>query len=241
MTTPDFTEQEYANLLELAAGHYRFIGYDELAAEPPVVLWRHDVDYSPQRAAALARIEADHGVRTTYFFNPHSEFYNVLEEGPMQAIRKILAFGHQFGLHFDARVAASLPGDADTWLVRERELLEQAFETEVQAYSTHNPTLVAELDTRDAAAGMVNTYGSSLAERFAYCSDSNGIWRFRPLRELLETREHDRLHVLTHPGWWVPEPLPPRARISRAIDGRAAAQSERYDRLLADAGRPNVR
>ena len=241
MSAPDFTEAEYDALIELAASHYRFIDFDGLGAAPPVVLWRHDVDYSPQRALALARIEANRGVQSTYFLNPHSDFYNLLEPETVRAVLGIVELGHRLGLHFDPHALSTFGGDRDEWLARERDLLRDVFDTEVRAFSTHNPTLVDALDTRDVAAGMVNAYGAALAERFEYCSDSNGLWRFRPLRQLLEGRQHDRLHVLTHPGWWVPTELPPRARISRAIDGRAAAQHARYDRLLEEAGRPNVR
>jgi hypothetical protein len=237
----DFTESEYASLVELAAAHYRFVGFDALDEEPPVVLWRHDVDYSPQRARSLASIEAERGVSATYFLNPHSDFYNLLEPAVLDAVRGILELGHWLGLHFDPGAVASIQGDRDEWLARERRLLEDLFGASVTAYSTHNPTLVDGLDRRDTAEGMTNAYGTSLHERFEYCSDSNGLWRFRSLREVLEGRAHDRLHVLTHPGWWVPEPMAPRARISRAIDGRAAAQHARYDELLESAGRPNVR
>lgn len=239
MTHPDFTEAEYASLVELASQRYRFIGYDELAAEPPVVLWRHDIDFSPQRAAALARIEAERGVRATYFFNLHSDFYNLLEDEPSQCVRAILALGHSLGMHFDPSAVAAQPGSADDWLRRERELLEAFFDTDIRAFSLHNPELVGR-DRRDEVAGLVNAYGSQL-EAFVYCSDSNGIWRHERLRDVLESGNHGRLHVLTHPGWWCLEPLMPRARVSRAIDGRAAATHARYDRLLAQAGRPNVR
>jgi hypothetical protein len=241
MRAPDFTEAEYDALVALAVSNYRFICFDDLDAEPPVVLWRHDIDYSPHRALALARIEANRGVRSTYFVNPHSDFYNLLEPETLKAVLTIVGLGHRLGLHFDPHAVSTFEGDRDEWLARERDLVQDVFRTDVGAFSTHNPTLVDQLDTRDVAAGMVNAYGAALAERFEYCSDSNGLWRFRPLRDVLERHAHERLHVLTHPGWWVPTELPPRQRISRAIDGRAAATHARYDRVLEKAGRPNVR
>jgi hypothetical protein len=236
-----FTERGYAELVGLAASHYRFVTFAELDADPPIVLWRHDVDYSPQRGLALAQIEANRGVVATYFLNPHSDFYNLLEPATLRAIRGILVLGHRLGLHFDPVAVAGLPGERDEWLARERDLLQNVFDTRVDAFSTHNPTEVPELERRPVVAAMVNAYGETVTERFAYCSDSNGVWRFRSLRDVLDARENPRLHVLTHPGWWTPEAMAPRARISRAIDGRAAATHERYDRLLEEAGRPNVR
>jgi hypothetical protein len=80
---------------------------------------------------------------------------------------------------------------------------------------------------------MVNAYGAALRDRFAYTSDSHGVWRHRRLRDVLENAADERLHVLTHPEWWVPEPLPARDRVTRAIEGRAARTQERYDRMSA--------
>ena len=64
---------------------------------------------------------------------------------------------------------------------------------------------------------------------------------FRRLRDVLEAAEDEKLQVLTHPGWWVSEPVSPRARIARCIEGRATKAALRYDRALAEMGRENVR
>jgi hypothetical protein len=90
-------------------------------------------------------------------------------------------------------------------------------------------------------AGLVSASGATIRDRFAYCSDSNGHWRFTPLADELNAGRHARLQALTHPEWWVPEPLAPRDRIARAIAGRAAAVSAGYDATLAALGRPNLR
>ena len=81
---------------------------------------------------------------------------------------------------------------------------------------------------------MVNAYGRGLRERFAYCSDSHGVWRHRRLHDVVEQATDERLHVLTHPEWWVPDPLPPRERVTRAIEGRAASTHARYDTVSRD-------
>ena len=226
----DFTEDEYRELLALAASRYRFATFGELDADPPCVLWRHDLDFSVQRALALARIEAEEGARATYFVGLHSEFYNALERANLEATTAILDLGHELGLHHDPLHD----------LAADRELLERTFGVSVRAFSVHNPELVGWDDDRDEIAGMVNVYGPAVRERFSYVSDSNGIWRHRRLRDVLESGAETRLHVLTHPAWWVAEQLPPRARIQRCIDGRAAATARAYDDVLARSGRPNV-
>jgi hypothetical protein len=239
-TYAQFTEDRYRELLRLAREHYAFVSFpDHRDASAGSLLWRHDLDLSVHRALALARIEAEEGVRATHFLLLHSAFYNALEPEITAAVREILRLGHALGLHFDPRFYGQ--PDLDEALGRERALLEQVFETGVQAFSLHNPDLAGWSNDRDEIAGMVNAYGSDLRQRFGYASDSNGYWRFTPLDEVLASAaQHTRLQVLTHPEWWVPEPLSPRERVSRAIDGRAARQHLRYDELMKAMRRKNA-
>jgi hypothetical protein len=72
---------------------------------------------------------------------------------------------------------------------------------------------------------------------FAYVSDSNGIWRYRKLEEVLSAPPVPKLQVLTHPEWWTPEPLAPFARLRRSINGRAAANLQLYLYQLERDGR----
>ena len=237
---PQFTEAGYRELLRLAKRRYTFAPFRDYRGAPPgSVLWRHDLDFSVHRALALARIEAEEGTHSTHFVLLHSAFYNALEAEVAGRIREIVSLGHDLALHFDPRFYDGR--NLDAALARERDLLEAVFETEVAAFSLHNPDVAGWSDDRDEIAGMVNAYGSYISEHYGYASDSNGYWRFTPLPEILESGAHDRLHVLTHPEWWVPEPMSPRDRVSRAIDGRARRQHARYDEVMNAMRRENVR
>jgi hypothetical protein len=240
----DFTESEFRQLLHLAKKRYHFISYSEaIASTEPSILWRHDVDISPQRALALARIEAEEEVRSTWFVLLHSEYYNALEAEVTSILRELPRLGHEIGLHFDPSFYPQAQRDLESLLHFERIILETTFGVPVHAFAWHNgdfaPWVRAVED--DELAGMLNVYGGSLRRKMSYCSDSNGIWRFRRLRDVLAAADNRFLHVLTHAEWWPPEVMPPRDRISRAIDGRAARQHRHYDDLLARMGRPNVR
>jgi hypothetical protein len=131
--------------------------------------------------------------------------------------------------------------DVDDLLRFEKSILERIFSMELDAFSIHNPDLAAlpEIE-QDEIGGMVNANGPFLKGNYSYISDSNGYWRFRRLKNVLEAGEDKRLHVLTHPGWWVPDVMNPRLRVSRCIDGRASYQHARYDRILGRLGRLNV-
>jgi hypothetical protein len=237
--TADFTESAYRELLASAKRSYSFEPFGT-ESEQPHVLWRHDVDVSVHRAARLAQLEAEDGVRTTYFFWFHSPFYNLLERPVVEAARKALAAGHWLGLHFDS----SFPGrgDVSERVAAEAAQLADLLEQLVTAVSFHNPTLV-DADPAsggDVVAGLANVYGPTLRDRYRYVSDSNGYWRFDRLLDVL-AEAPPRLHVLTHPEWWQAEPLSPRDRIARSVEGRARATLRDYDALLEANGRANLR
>ena len=240
----DFTESHYRELLAMALDIYRFVPFTEFDQAGRVCLWRHDVDFSPQRAKALASIEASMGVTATYFINIHSEFYNAQDEPSSRLIREILGMGHRLGLHFDAGFYSHKTWTAEERLPvlrREKDVLETLFGVEVGCYSIHNPTVTTDWNSDETMlAGMVNAYCRAIASRFTYVSDSNGIWwRGRRLADILADPP-ERLHLLTHPEWWPPEAMSPRERISRCLDGRARAYHEAYDHFLLELMRPNI-
>ena len=241
----DFTEAAYVELLGRAVDRYRFIGFDAaLKATEPSVLWRHDVDFSMHRARRLASLEAERGLRATYFVLPGCSFYNMFEAGPRQLLREIVSDGHHIGLHFDPATLAEKASNqaaVESRIIWEAEVLECLIGESVVAVSIHNPNPALPWLTLERLGGLFNVYGAALGERYSYVSDSNGIWRHRRLMDALVQREQPYLHVLTHPAWWAPEPMPARARVRRAVEGRARSVMRDYDRELARNGRPNVR
>jgi hypothetical protein len=241
----EFTEPVYRGYLQAARAGWPIITFKQAATAERGCLWRHDVDLSVHRGLRLARIEADEGVTSTWFLTTRSPFYNLLEPEIIETVESILQMGHHLGLHVDVGAWGEHLDDAAelTGLIeQEKQLLEATFSRQVQAMSWHNPEGVPEaMVAADRVAGMVNAFSRSVRERFAYCSDSNGYWRYQRLGDLLGDHDQPRLQILTHPVWWVPEPMMPRQRISRAIDGRAAASHHHYDSILDFYGRENIR
>lgn len=69
----DFTEGELWRRLDAALPRFSFRRFgDDLGGEG-IALWRHDVDFSPHRALALARLEQARGIVATYFVLLHSQ------------------------------------------------------------------------------------------------------------------------------------------------------------------------
>jgi hypothetical protein len=239
----DFTEAAYRELLKTARGRYAFRPFAAALTMADGILWRHDIDMSPHRALALARIERDEGVTASYFVHLHSNFYNVLETDVVAKLKEVAALGHEIGLHFDPQFRRLAPGD-HAGIVRaislERDILHDAIGAPVVAVSFHDPDLAGFTDLgEDSIAGLVNAYGPRLRKEFTYCSDSNGYWRFKAIGDVLREPGHVRVQVLTHPEWWVPEPMSPRDRVARAIHGRASGAAARYDAALRALDREN--
>lgn len=236
----DFTEAHYRQLLRTAKASYRFATYDAIPWGTRFILWRHDLDYSINRGAALAGIEAEEGVKATYFANPCSGFYNPFEPGQARLLKHVLGLGHRLGLHFDA-AAHDIRNEEQLHekVAQEGRWLEEAFGVRPVVFSFHNPGPTHLQCEADAYGGLINSYSRRFKTEIPYCSDSNGYWRFRRLHDVLTEATDPCLQVLTHPAWWQEKPMPPRQRIFRCAYGRARATMRRYDETLSEHGRVN--
>lgn len=239
--TNEFTTAQYQLLLVLAKQNYEFIKYSEIDFSKKFILWRHDCDFSLNRSLRLAAIENEMGVKSTFFLNPHSEFYNLNEKKQHHLVHSILALGHDIALHFDSDFyGLQLEDDLDLLVSREADLLEQWFGKKITAFSFHNPTEFTLNYMEEKYGGLINCYSSFFKEKISYCSDSNGYWRFQPLHDVLTAASDPFLQVLTHPGWWQERKMLPRERILRCINGRAKSVIDEYDEFLLSRQRRNI-
>lgn len=236
----DFTVDHYKVLLDLAVNNYPIARYSNIPYGERFLLWRHDCDYSLNRALMLAKLENAAGVTATYFVNIHCEFYNLFERNQLDILHQIVALGHDIGLHFDAAFyQTTSETELESQVKQEADLLESFVGVRPTAFSFHNPTAAHLCCEAEQYAGLVNCYSRLFKSSVSYCSDSNGYWRFRRLFDVLESGADSSLQVLTHPGWWQDKAMPPRQRIFRSVYGRAEAVMHQYDEGLQVSGREN--
>lgn len=232
----DFTVKHYRTLLQLARSNWPIAVYNDIPWNKHFLLWRHDCDYSLNRAKALAQIEREEGVRATYFVNPRCEFYNLLERSQIDILRELQDMGHQVALHFDCMFHVT---HDELELVKqlqiEASLLEMALGVRPTAFSFHNPSTFHLSCEEESYAGMLNCYSERFKKNVGYISDSNGYWRYRRLHDVLLKAEESSIQVLTHPGWWQDEVMTPRQKVFRAVYGRADAIIRFFDEAI-DAG-----
>ena len=237
----DFTEFEYRKIIKKTKNKYEFIFYDEVDSKDKFVIWRHDVDISVHRAYALAKIEKEEDVKSTYFIQLSSPYYNVFENEIKDLIHKIISLGHQIGIHFDPAIYKySSIKELEKFIVFEKNILEKLFNTQIIAVSFHNPTKEI-LDLGNfKIGGVINTYSFFFQNEVEYCSDSCGYWRYKRLDKFIECN-YKKIQVLTHPEWWQEKILSPRQKVHRCIDGRANKNKLNYDKELKQLGRLNVK
>lgn len=237
----DFTLSNYRKLLRLAKQNYDFQNYVNFDTSTKYILWRHDIDFSMHRALKLAQLEAQENIKATYFVMFRSEFYNLMEAEISDLVFQIKNLGHDIGLHFDSHFYnIKTEEELEKYLMFEKELLEQLFQLQVHAFSFHNTTPFTMSCQNEKYAGLINVYANYFQTEVGYCSDSNGYWRFRRLEDVLQKAEDSCLQVLTHPSLWQDEPMAPRQRVLRGIQGRANKTIQWYDKTLAKYGRKNI-
>jgi hypothetical protein len=237
----EFTLLAYERLLMLAKSKFSFKSYTEVQDCTDFIVWRHDIDLSLDQALKLARLEKKHGIQATYFVHLHNEFYNALDARSGMIIREIIALGHHIGLHFDVQHYTIQSCETlNHWLLFEKNVLETLFLTPIDVFSFHNTTEYSMTLEDDKYAGMINTYSRYFKQCVAYCSDSNGYWRYRALEDVLADEGIHQLQVLTHPGWWTELELKPREKIKHHAAMRYETTLGNYDETLASFGRLNL-
>ncbi len=199
-----FCLDAYRRILERArALDYRiceFRTFPERDARP-ILLVRHDLDHSLICALPMARLEAELGVRATYFVQVACDFYNLLSKTGRACVRELTQLGHEVGLHYESE--RYLDG-GNTQLRLEMELLSDISGQPCLSGSQHVPIASPGFD---AAGSLVN---EAYAPRFTrspmhYISDSLLAWRQATPDALLDRGVS--FQFLTHPeNWPVGEP-----------------------------------
>lgn len=237
-----FSYDAYCSFLDgIKQEGYKFCGYDNWRGEKKLIIMRHDIDYSLEDAIPIAEIEANAGVKSTYFVLVRGDCYNIFSRKGMHALRLLKSMGHEIGLHFDE--VACEAGDHVEGILQEARLLGAAAETEIKSVSMHRPSREA-LEGDWSIPGMENAYSQEYFRRFKYISDSRMRWR-ENAGEIIRSGRFDQLQVLTHPFWYgersldLPHIL--NGFIARAQYERVIALDDNFTRLGEEIGFEKVR
>ena len=225
-----FTYAHYKYMLAKALSHgyevMRALDFVEKRPEgDKVIVLTHDIDLSVQKALKMAKLEKEMGVRSTFFVRI-SGLYNILDTENLKALKTMLGWGHEIGLHFSLEHYLYAGQDVVEAISSEKELLEKALDTTVQGFSLHSTLRL----TRLCGESLDEIRMKLLSGGFRYCrgllikeanlrfiSDSNRYWRDGCLCRFLG--QEPRIIALIHPFWWDEEDLPVITLIEKAIRG----------------------
>lgn len=216
----DFTFDNYKRLLLLAKekGFEFILHKDKFVQERKDVIWRHDVEFEPDIALKMAEIENKLGVQASYFFQLHSQFYNIVDNHYRKVLHQIRDLGHLVGLHFDCHYWGIKDESLLNYFINiDKNYLEMNMEIVIDTFSFHNTTTFTHSCLEYKYGGLINAYSSYFKQHYNYCGDSLGYWRFDRLEDVLNDENVQHLQVLTHDGNWSDEVLSPRKRFAKVM------------------------
>lgn len=225
----DFTYDIYDKLINSALGSgYEILPVREYLRRDDLperyIIVRHDIDRKPGNALDVARIEADAGVSTTYYFRAIDKTFKP------DIFSRIEDLGHEVGYHYEDVDAA----DGDLEAAR------QSFSSNLDAFREHvdvdtvsmhgNPLTphdnreLWEATDPEAFDLLGEVYLSVDFTENIYFSDTNRTWyaektivndwpvgpsrkpeqveSTQDLIELIEDQRLPQLYLLTHPNRW---------------------------------------
>jgi hypothetical protein len=94
----DFTLSSYSSFLEtLSKQGFSFQSFTEFLESPEqkVIILRHDVDLLPANSLLFAKLEAEKGIKGTYYFRIVPESFDE------KIIKEIYELGHEVGYHYE--------------------------------------------------------------------------------------------------------------------------------------------
>ncbi|MEZ4575050.1 MAG: hypothetical protein R2857_09070 [Vampirovibrionales bacterium] len=148
----------------------------------------------------------------------------MLEPKTQDALAELVSLGHHIGLHFDCALtsnALNTLADLEAPLTREHTLLSLLVNTPIRVVSFHNPDVGDvmnrfEQDYPGRAHQHLQRTASRKATPIVPTPTATGAMPtcLRWWRAAKGNPDHKPLHLLTHPGWWVPDgrrPIPGNA------------------------------
>jgi hypothetical protein len=220
----------YREILRRARARYWLPKVHEVAfglPERDFFLIRHDVDISADAALAMAELEHEEGVETTYYFRLHAPYYNLMEPRVVAIVQAIADMGHEVGLHYEPGFFLERGLDPVAGIRRDIETLEHLIGARTRTISQHLPAqgpVLGEICPDHPCA-----YQEALVHDVAYFGDSGFHWREGCVCTKID--RHRQIHTLIHPHSWVigNRPWQDVLRAHAAeLGGRIAAEMEGY-------------
>lgn len=203
ITDCNFSLKHYCDVLKYANEKYLFQTFSEFINsenQNNVILLRHDVDYSLEKAFEMAKLEHDLNIKSTFFILLNSDFYNPSSPKNLKFLKKILEFDHEIGLHYDSDNILDCK-DPQKKLEEEISYLENLTDTKISVIFQHNPTISSKISLSNE---FIDVRESQFFNKIPYISDSVQNWRSGCMCN--HVKNEKIIQILVHPIWWTDVP-----------------------------------
>jgi len=204
-----FDYETFWEILDRLRATHRLLRFTDLRdafPDEPFVILRHDVDYRTDAAIAMAEQEAAHGVQATYFLLLNGFYYNLLDPRHAHVPARLVALGHEVGLHYDISFLRRFPEPRWPSLMQlQADVLEGLSGRPVVSIAMHQPGLYGEDPLRHRPdLGFVNAYDDRFFRELTYMSDSCRAWRDATWSLFTTETLPPRIQLVIHPINWAP-------------------------------------
>tara|TARA_B100000424_G_scaffold169933_1_gene130824 strand:- start:191 stop:940 length:750 start_codon:yes stop_codon:yes gene_type:complete len=209
-----FSYAEYRNIITMVKQNLPIMDFSEVDDKiNSFCVLRHDIEFSIDRALAMARIEhEDLNVHSTYTVQLRNNTYNALSQKNIESIQEIESMGHYIGLHQNP--PSDIPDDQlINYIIKDIETLEHYYGFEVDRFAFHrcgsNPGI---LEKYVEVPGKINCYAKEFFHYFSgdkpeelrvhYLADSNHQWKYGHPLHVDYWDLPQKMQLLTHPFSW---------------------------------------
>lgn len=205
-----FSFEDYKEILRIIKSTGLQKNYKEALHADEFIIMRHDVEYSVERAYAMAKVESSMDFTSTFFFQWTNNSYNLLSRKNRDLICDMHERGQEIGLHFALNGITDM-AEVRKQIIKEMHMLSEMLGFEISEFSIHRPSPAA-LAENIKLPGIINAYQDeffTFAENVTkdsvlgvkYFSDANHIWRYGYPDEK-SICGHKKIQILTHPFAW---------------------------------------
>lgn len=206
----NFTETGYKNLMRafLESG-YTFELFDGKYSTEGMVYLRHDVDFWVEFAYKMALIDKSLGIKSTFFFLPNSELYNLYSKRVFDLVSGIIEMGHAVCLHVDSDVLNNLKTVTGCFKLYYPH-------SNINVISFHQPKKV--LSDFYLPENIIDVYSPQFFSDIEYASDSGGEWKYGYPLFRSAFKYKTSFQLLIHPLWWLSSNGDCNTAIHRLVD-----------------------
>lgn len=176
----EFSLEHYAEIMESNVRRFGSI------RERRQVVIAHDIDILPKYALAMAELEFNVGVTSTYYILPYAEFYNSTSPENIEVWKQISEMGHELGFHYDGRYAPDLT------------VAHKSLKNSIPKLGNEIALHLNGLTPQPEIPSHLHDRRIMDKEGYNYLADSGGWWRDRCICQ----HKGEKILFVCHPVWW---------------------------------------